>query len=98
MVDKASMATVTFTERDREVLRELISAYDSLHKIGVSGIAPIDCGGSNGSDHSYRLSKLVRLGYAEHKKRGLDWGESPTNRRGSKVYRPTEAGRQAVKD
>jgi DNA-binding PadR family transcriptional regulator len=48
----------------------------------------MDCGGSNSSDHSYRLSKLVKMGLAESKQRwGVRWG-----RRGSKIYRPSELG------
>lgn len=97
------------SERDREVLGDLIHAYDTAAKYGFfekrlsadftwdgesywDGVAPMDCGGRDGSDHSYRLSKLVRLGLAEHRK-GTIWGQASTRHKGSKKYRPTEAGR-----
>ena len=83
------------TERDLEVLHDLVGAcgQDCRHTHRREGATPLDCGGTNGSDHSYRLTKLVRLGLAEHKKLGCAWGEAPTRWRGSKVYRPTEEGR-----
>ena len=86
------------TERDREILAELIAAYDQAERHGWDGVAPMDCGGSDGSDHSYRLSKLAKLGLAEQKYRGLDWGVKPARSiwRGSKLYRPTAAGRAAA--
>lgn len=78
-------------ERDMEVLDELLSATDNHIKVGFSGwVAPMECGGSNGSDHSYRLSKLARVGVAEQKQR------SAYMSRGSKVYRITEAGRSIL--
>lgn len=84
-------------EVDRERLGDLIGGYDQRARFGWNGdrdgVAPIDCGGMNGSDHSYRFSKLARLGLAEHRKRGCDWGHAPKRRRGSKVYRPTDLGR-----
>jgi hypothetical protein len=89
-----------FTERDREVLGDLVFAYDQHCRINPAyaerGLSPLDCGGSNGSDHSYRLTKLVRLGYAEHRK-FAEWGKASTKFRGSKKYRPTIAGREALK-
>ncbi|UIJ43752.1 hypothetical protein LZK98_11685 [Sphingomonas cannabina] len=86
------------SERDRDMLAELASACATSlewHAKGYStgrtpGYArPLDCGGSNGSDHSYRLSKLVKLGLAEGKQR---WGVSCSGSRGSKVYRPSPLG------
>ena len=55
-------------------------------------IKPMDVGGSNGSHHSYTLTKLVRLGLADHRKAGCDWGVAPTRYRGSKAYRPSDLG------
>lgn len=70
------------TDRDREVLAELEAAYRNHVSVGLSGwVQPMDCGGCDCSDHSYRLNKLVRMGYAESRKRG-GWGI-----RGSKSYR-----------
>jgi hypothetical protein len=80
---------------DREFLADLIFGYRQTLPYRAppyDGAAPIDCGGTNCSDHSYRFTKLVKLGLAEHRKRGLPWGSAPTNRRGSKVYRPTPLG------
>lgn len=93
------------TDRDLETLGELIFAYDQhLKRMGggdtavglrYDGVAPLDFGGSNGSHHGATATKLARLGMAEHRKRGWDWGQAPTAFRGSKVYRPTTAGREA---
>jgi len=79
----------TLVERDLEVLAELEAACRNHAKHDyLSGWArPLDCGGSNGSDHSYRLTKLVKAGAAEQKQR-MPWAG-----RGSKVYRITEAGK-----
>lgn len=91
------------SEIDIERLCDLIDGYDHRAKFGwetgidgrlFDGVAPIDCGGSNSSDHSYRFTKLTKLGLAEHRKRGFPWGRAPSRGyRGSKVYRPTELGR-----
>lgn len=100
------------TERDLEVLDELVYVCDAhlpnnIHGYQSAcpqtsrgdGASPLDCGGSNGSDHSYRLTKLARLGYAEHRQRGHEWGDlRTTGARGSKVYRPTEKGRKAIRE
>lgn len=78
-------------ERDREILGDLEFANRNRADAGMSPWArPLDCGGSNGSDHSYRLSKLVRLGLAESKQRSA-WMS-----RGSKVYQITDAGKAAL--
>lgn len=79
-----------------ETLIELIHAYDQFLKWGRDGVAPLHFGGSNGSHHGATATKLARLGMAEHRKRGWAWGEAPTAFRGSKVYRPTTAGREAA--
>lgn len=86
------------TVRDMETLGELIVACNGRQKFGMDGAAPLDFGGSNGSHHGATATKLVRHGLAEHKKRGYDWGQAPgpgCGYRGSKVYRPTSAGREA---
>lgn len=97
------------TERDMETLGELIAAQDSARKrfirMGRSeadanaaepGFAPLDFGGSNGSHHGATATKLVARGLVEHKKRGYEWGKAPKRgHRGSKMYRPTQAGREA---
>ena len=78
------------TERDYEVLGELDAACRNyLAVTGSDWVQPLDCGGSNGSDHSYRLSKLATAGLAESKRRG-GWS------RGSKSYRITPGGRAAL--
>lgn len=76
-------------ERDMDILAELEAACRNHAKHDYLGgwARPLDCGGSNSSDHSYRLSKLVKVGAAEAKQR-MPWAG-----RGSKVYRITEAGR-----
>jgi hypothetical protein len=88
------------TERDLEVLRELVYACDesSGGRFKESGVAPLELGGTGHSGHSYRLTKMARLGYVEHRQRGKDWGDVTTrDARGSKVYRPTDKGRAAAK-
>lgn len=89
------------TDIDRERLSDLIWGYDHHSRFAVDsqkaifGVAPIDCGGTNSSDHSYRFGKLVKLGLAETRKRGFAWGEKPRRGyRGSNVYRPTQLGRE----
>jgi hypothetical protein len=89
------------TERDWEVLETLVyMRFESSAKEHYAhGSAPLDFGGSNGSHHGPTATKLVKYGYVEHRKRGYDWGEAPgpgRGYRGSKLYRATEAGRDAV--
>lgn len=83
--------TTVAAERDLEVLGELDAALRNFAGIGQPEryATPLDCGGTNGSDHSYRLNKLARLGLVEVQRRG---GHS----RGSKWYRLTDAGRAAL--
>ncbi len=102
MTDAAEIAA-RLTEIDAERLADLVAAYDTLVTMtffgdqDLYGVAPIDCGGTNGSDHSYRLTKLARMGLADHRKRGYDWGKAPTRGyRGSKIYRPTALGRAVL--
>lgn len=104
--------TGSLTERDLELLEALVYVCDAHLPNNVfghqspcpqmtrgDGASPLDCGGSNGSDHSYRLTKLARLGYAEHRQRGKPWGDVATrDARGSKVYRPTDKGRKTIAD
>jgi hypothetical protein len=78
------------TNRDMEVLGDLAAAVKNYTEIGAGiWVRPLDCGGFNGSDHSYRLGVLARLGLAERKRRG---GYS----RGSWKYTITEAGHAAL--
>jgi hypothetical protein len=79
------------TERDVETLVELRAATDSFVKQSNyrdGWVMPVDCGGFNGSHHSYTLSKLARRGLCDRKKYG--------NRRekGSCRYRINDAGRE----
>lgn len=94
------------TDRDYETLGDIISAVDQRAKyyqqsnpthsdFSHIGVKPLDFGGSNGSHHSVTASKLVNHGMAEHRKNYGDWGKSSTHYRGSKQYRPTDAGRLA---
>lgn len=80
--------TQDLIERDAEVLNELRGCMD----MGLPWARPMDCGGSNGSDHSYRLNKLAKMGLAETEQRSA-WAVS----RGSKKYRITDAGRAALR-
>lgn len=82
--------TVKLTARDLEVLIDLDAACrNHMDVIGKDWVQPLDCGGSNGSDHSYRLSKLAKAGLAEQRQRGGGC-------RGSKSYRINDAGRAAL--
>lgn len=88
------------TDRDYETLGDIISAVDqrAKHYGGDPkhvGVRPLDFGGSNGSHHSVTATKLVNHGMAEHRKGYGEWGKSSTRYRGSKQYRPTDAGRLA---
>lgn len=88
------------TRRDFETLGDIIYAFDQHAKytrdVDQLGVKPLDFGGSNGSHHSVTATKLVRRGMIEHRKSGYPWGKSPKRGyRGSKYYRPTDAGRIA---
>lgn len=79
-------------ERDLEVLAELDAACRNHLSVGLNDwVRPLDCGGTNSSDHSRRLGKLVQRGLAEDRQRS-----SLRGRRGSKVYRITEAGKNLL--
>lgn len=85
------------TDRDLEMLGEMVySFFESTGPSRGQGMSPMEFGGSNGSHHGKTATKLVKHGFVEHCMRGHDWGDVTTrDARGSKVYRPTEAGRDA---
>lgn len=61
------------TQRDMRTLGELRAATDNFmrcdnHKEGW--VMPMDCGGYNGSHHSYTLHKLSKRGLCDRKKYG----------------------------
>jgi hypothetical protein len=92
------------TERDWEVLETLVyMRFESTSKrFYENGTAPLDFGGSNGSHHGKTASKLVDHGYVEHRRRGMaEWCQENRSfgrggNRGSKLYRATDAGRDAI--
>lgn len=75
-----------FRDRDFEVLNELRAFHDQ----GGEWARPLDCGGHDGSDHSYRLNKAVEACLVEVRQRSAHYS------RGSKEYRLTDQGRKAV--
>lgn len=80
------------TDRDYEVLEELDAAVRNHRNVGAGDyVRPLDCGGFNGSDHSYRLAKLERKGLANSRQR------SAFGSRGSKEYTITEEGLRLIK-
>lgn len=85
--------TERLTERDWETLNDLRATCDSHLKQGYRDgwAAPLDCGGSNGSHHSYTLHKLAKCGVAERKK------YARLRDKGSCTYRINDAGRAALK-
>lgn len=88
------------TARDWEVLSDLHAACDNYARIGLHRyVRPLDCGGRNGSDHSYRLQKLWRCGFAFRRKDGiqLEPGDKKRRVKGSDRYWITEAGTAALK-
>lgn len=97
------MALRPLTERDLETLNELWGCTEALlrrmdrdYALTV-GFAPIEFGGGSNSHHGKTATKLVKHGFVEHKMRGKDWGDVTTrDARGSKVYRASVAGRQAI--
>jgi hypothetical protein len=98
MADEALMRLAErLTERDIEIAAELIAAADEAVRFQSQGYAmrdwfrPLDIGGYNGSDHSYRLSKLEKSGLVVARQRMAHMS------RGSKEYRPTEVLRIALR-
>ena len=82
--------TRNLTGRDIETLDALRAATDNYfaldnHKEGW--VMPMDCGGTNGSHHSYTLSKLAKRGLCDRKKYG------GRREKGSCRYRINDAGR-----
>jgi hypothetical protein len=92
------------TERDLEVLETLVyMRYESGARDLYEGdTAPLDFGGSNRSHHGKTASKLVDHGFVEHRRLGMsEWHQENRHfgrggNRGSKVYRATETGREAI--
>jgi hypothetical protein len=86
------------TERDIDTLGALRAASDDAIKHdpremrSQGWVMPMDCGGFNGSHHSYTLSKLARHGYAERYKFG------GKREKGSCRYRINDAGRKFLAD
>ena len=89
--------TAPLTKRDYETLRELDAANRSHFKLGFRGgwARPMDCGGYNGSHHSYTLTKLARRGLVEVMNPST---KHPGRSRysGGKNYRITKAGIAAI--
>lgn len=73
-------------ERDREVLTEMLACSGDER-----WLRPMDIGGCDGSDDSYRMAKLARLGLAERARRASIANELGGGR-GSNVYRLTAEG------
>lgn len=95
------MAQRPLTDRDMETLGELIACQDSAlryhgEKARQHGFAPMEFGGGSNSHHGATATKLAKRGLADHRQLGAEWGDVTTqDARGSKSYRPTEAGRAA---
>lgn len=85
------------TDRDLETLDDLRMATDDAIQYGgrngrpsTGWVMPLDCGGMNGSHHSYTLSKLAGRGLCERKKYGAP------REKGSCRYRINDAGRERL--
>lgn len=78
------------TSRDIETLGELEAATRSFLKQNYRDgwVMPMDCGGFNGSHHSYTLHKLAKRGLCDRKKYG------GRHEKGSCRYRINVAGVQ----
>jgi len=77
------------TDRDIDTLGELRAATDNylIYALKDGWVMPMDCGGSNGSHHSYTLHKLAKRGLCDRKKYGNK------REKGSCRYRINDAGR-----
>lgn len=78
------------TERDIDTLGELEAATRNHLQVipeREGWVMPMDCGGMNGSHHSYTLHKLAKRGLCDRKKYG------GKHVKGSCRYRINEAGR-----
>lgn len=81
------------TERDWETLDYLKFATDNQLEVDPDRegwVMPMDCGGMNGSHHSYTLHKLAKRGLCDRKKYGRQ------RDKGSCRYRINDAGRTAL--
>lgn len=89
------------TERDIDVLGDLEAAVRNMRDLQEQGlkvsewVRPMDCGGANGSDHSYRLGRLAKMGLAERKK---IYGISSDGSRGCYKYTITAEGQKIIDD
>lgn len=82
------------TERDWETLGELEAATRSCLQWTPKRegwVMPMDCGGGNGSHHSYTLHKLAKRGLCDLMKLGNK------HEKGSCRYRINETGRIALR-
>lgn len=92
------MSKKPLTERDMETLDSLRFATDNHievyagtdHAQAKGWVMPMDCGGWNGSHHSYTLTKLAARGLAER------WKLGSKREKGSCRYRINDAGRAAL--
>jgi DNA-binding PadR family transcriptional regulator len=92
------------TENQREVLSELKRLADH-REYPLKWCIPMDLGASNGSHHSDTLNRLADKGWVQFKQRGAKdpkgWANGASGRhrvRGSKCYRITPLGREALSD
>ena len=96
------MTLYTPNERERELLASLAWSADHA-TYPRPWQTPLDLGGTNGSHHSGTLAKLARKGLVNYKQRtGSEppkWENAkplPRGHRGSKAYRITPLGREAL--
>jgi hypothetical protein len=94
----------TLDKYERDFLRDM---QRDEKRAPLKWYTPLMLGGSNSSEHSFTLRKLVLLGFVETKQRGRADATARTGRaaypppglwrvaRGSRAYRLTEAGRNA---
>lgn len=77
------------TERDIDVLENLDGATTNYLELDLKDgwVMPMDCGGTNGSHHSYTLAKLAKRGLCDRKKYGS------ARSKGSCRYRMNDTGR-----
>ena len=80
--------SIILDQRELALLRLLFSQAPS------QWFTPRALGGTSGSNHSYRLSKLAGRGWVERRQRET---ASPDARRGSYEYRLTAEGRRHVR-
>ena len=74
--------------RDQETLSALRRATERNAGPGRNGwVRPMDIGGRNGSHHSATLSRLVKLGFAEERRRCCSVIGALGSSRAGKLYR-----------